>query len=455
MKTIILAAGQGTRMKSQQPKVVHKILNKCMINYVIDATKKANKNLNEDEEEIIVIIGYKGEEVKKAISEDIKFVFQEEQLGTGHCVKMAKEHIKKEDTVLIMYSDTPLITSNTIESLYKKQKEKNSDVVIVSTEVENPIGYGRVVIDKNYIRIVEDKDATEEEKNIKLINVGLYMFKGEALLYALDLLKPNNKQNEYYLTDTIEILLKNNYKADTLIAKDTEEFLGINNKMQLGEVSNILKEKINKEHMNNGVTIIDYKNTYISPDVKIGTDTEVYPNTIITGNTIIGSNCKIGSNCNLNNCTIGDNVIIESTVATECKIGDFSKIGPFAYIRPNSTIGENCKIGDFVEIKNSKIDNNTKASHLTYIGDSEVGKNVNFGCGTVTVNYDGTNKYKTIIEDNVFIGCNANLVAPVKLESNSFIGAGSTITKDVGEGMLAIARTSQTNNKNWKGPRKK
>jgi bifunctional UDP-N-acetylglucosamine pyrophosphorylase / glucosamine-1-phosphate N-acetyltransferase len=450
MKTIILAAGQGSRMKSDKPKVLHEILNKPMINYVIDAARSIKTTTNE----IIIVIGHKSDEVVKVVDNEIKCVIQEEQLGTGHAVKIAQDYIVGNEPILVLYGDTPLIKSETLTEFYNTHIKNNNDVTIITSLIDDSSGYGRVIIEGNSIRIVEDKDATIEEKNIKLVNVGIYMFKPSALNLALNMLKPNNAQNEYYLTDALEILSTLNHKVGSMLSDDYTEFLGINTRIQLANASNIIRKKINDYHMENGVTLIDTDRTYISPEVNIGYDTVIHPNCILTGKMEIGNKCVIGANCNLHNCIISNNVDISNSVASDCKIGQYTSVGPFAYIRPNSTIGENCKVGDFVEIKNSTLGNNTKASHLTYIGDTNAGSNINFGCGTITVNYDGSNKHKTTIEDNVFIGCNSNLIAPVTIEENSFVAAGTTVTKTVKQGTLAISRAKQTNIEGWVRPAK-
>ena len=296
---------------------------------------------------------------------------------------------------------------------------------------------------------MEYKDATEEEKLVKEINSGIYCFKGSSLKKALKLITNDNVQGEYYLPDALEIILKNGEKVNALSIGDVTEFFGVNNRIQLAEANKIMQKRINEKHMLNGVTIISPEDTYISDDVEIGCDTIIYPGCVFEGKTVIGEDCKVGPDVRLTDMKLSDNVTIQYTVAMESEVGSGTKVGPYAYIRPNSKIGENIKIGDFVEVKNSVIGNGTKVSHLTYIGDSDVGERINFGCGTVTVNYDGHKKFRTTIEDDVFIGCNANLVAPVTLKKGSYVAAGSTITKDVPEKALAVARNRQQNIEGW------
>ncbi|WP_058486513.1 bifunctional UDP-N-acetylglucosamine diphosphorylase/glucosamine-1-phosphate N-acetyltransferase GlmU [Defluviitalea phaphyphila] len=445
VSTLILAAGEGTRMKSKKSKVLHKVLGKSLVAHVIEAAKYAGSK------KICLVIGYKGEEVKKEIGDSVFYVTQKQRLGTGHAVMQAEEFIEDEGDILVLYGDTPLITGETLKNMIEIHRRENNGVTILSAILEDPTGYGRIIRDKegNFIKNVEQKDATKEELKVKEVNCGMYCFKSKVLKEALKELTNDNAQGEYYLTDTLHIILSKGYKVNTVIAKDNTEMLGCNSREQLSEVTQIMKRRINKKHMQEGVTIIDPENTYIEPEVVIGMDTIIYPGTYLQGNTIIGENCIIGPNSRICNSKIGDEVKIENSVILESEVNSNTTVGPFAYIRPNSNIGENVKIGDFVEIKNSNIGNNTKVSHLTYIGDADVGERVNFGCGTVVVNYDGKKKHRTIIEDDAFIGCNTNLVSPVKVHKKAFTAAGSTITKDVPQKALGIARTRQINKENW------
>ena len=446
LKTIILAAGEGKRMKSNIPKVLHKILNKTMIDYVIEQA------INFGSEEICIITGHKSKEVESSIkNKDLKFVKQNEQLGTGHAVMQAEQFIDENKDIIILYGDTPLITAETIKKLIEFHREKDNDCTIISSIVDDPKGFGHIIRDDNgiFVKNIEHKDANDEEKLINEINTGIYCFKGSVLKKYLNKITNNNSQNEYYLPDIFEIIISDNGKVDAMKTYDFTEFFGVNSKLQLSKAIEIMKNRINNKLMKNGVTIIDPQNTYIDCDVSIGSDTIIYPNCFIEGNTVIGEYCEIGPNSRITNMIIGNEVKLQSSTVVDSKIGDRTTVGPYAYIRPNSNIGEDVKVGDFVEVKNSNISNKTKISHLTYVGDTDCGKNVNFGCGTVTVNYDGKNKFRTTIEDNVFIGCNANLVAPVEIKKNSYIAAGSTITNDVPENVLAIARTKQKVIEGW------
>lgn len=443
---LILAAGQGTRIKSDIPKVLHKVCGKEMVNHVIDTMRKANID------DVNVIIGKGAELVKeKTSTKNVSYSLQEEQFGTGHAVKCAIDFLKdKKGVVGIFCGDAPLIKSETVENLFKNHLDNNNSATLLSSLVQDPTGYGRIVRDNNgeVLKIVEHKDCTDEELLINEMNAAIYCFDIELLVNSLDKLSNNNSQGEYYLTDVIGILKEEGKKVGALVI-DYEETIGVNSRVQLAEAENILRDRINIKHMVNGVTLIDPKSTYIGDDVEIGRDTIIYPNNILEGNTKIGEGVTLYPNSRISNSIILNNVEIQSSVILDSKIGENTTVGPFAYIRPESIIGNNARIGDFVEIKKSTIGDKTKVSHLTYIGDASVGENCNFGCGTVVVNYDGKTKNKTIIGDNSFIGCNTNLVSPVNIGDNTYIAAGSTITNDVNEGDLAIARARQRNIEGW------
>ena len=442
---IILAAGEGKRMKSEKSKVLHEVSFQPLVKWVIDAT--------EDAERQIVIIGHCGDQVREVLGNIVEFVEQKERLGTGHAVMQAKSCLENYDgDILIMTGDTPLVTRETINAAYEFHKKTGNTATVLTAEVDDPFGYGRIVRDENdnVKKIVEQKDASEEEKGICEINSGMYFFDAKELLAALGMLTNNNVQGEYYLTDTLEIILNKGLKIGAYVVEDTDEILGINDRVQLAEAQAIMQDRIVNKYLINGVTFLAPETAYIGKDVEIGNDTIIMPNTIIKGKTKIGSNCIIGPNTQITDSEIADYVEINSSVMLESSIDENTKVGPFAYIRPHSKIGKNIKIGDFVEIKNATIDDDTKVSHLTYVGDADVGKKVNFGCGTVLVNYDGAKKYRSTIEDNAFIGCNTNLVSPVTVKENAFIAAGSTITDDVPESSLAIARARQVVKKDWK-----
>lgn len=443
---IVLAAGQGTRMKSSLHKVLHKVCGKEMINHVIDTIKLAGiENIN-------LVIGSAAEEVRNNTEDrEVSYSMQGQQLGTGHAVMCAKDFLqKKQGNVAIFVGDAPLITEETVQRLFQLHETADYAVTVVTSVVDEPQKYGRIIRDDNgnVNKIVEFKDCSKEEIAVKEINSGMYCFKVDLLLEALKEIKNNNAQHEYYLTDAIQILKNKDYKVGALKVSH-EDITAVNSRSELAVVQNIMKRRINKIHMDNGVTIIDPSNTYIDCSVEIGKDTIIYPNNVLEGNTVIGEESIIYPNSRINNSRIYNKVTIQSSVILNSIIGDNTTVGPFAYIRPNSVIGENARIGDFVEIKKSTIGDGTKVSHLTYIGDTEVGEHCNFGCGTVIVNYDGKTKNKTVIGNNVFIGCNSNLISPVELKDNSYIAAGSTITDEVPEGDLAIARSRQTNKPGW------
>lgn len=446
LMAIVLAAGEGKRMKSKKTKILHEIYGKPMVQWVYQSVKSS------EVDEIVFVIGRNSEEVKKCMGNKVSYAMQEKQLGTGHAVIQAQEYLKnKEGQVLIMYGDMPLVTSKTILHAVNYHKEKNNAVTIITAEFDNPAGYGRIIRNNqdDVLEIVEDRDATSEQKKIKEINSGIYCFDINALRKALKELDNKNDQGEYYLTDTIKILIKKGFKAGAVKIKNKDELLGINDRIQLAEAGKVLKKRILDKLMIGGVTFIDPDSTYIDDEVEIGMDTIIHPSTTIKGKTQIGEECIIGSSTRIANSKIGNNVEIKESVVLESCIDNDTKIGPFAHLRPGSDIGKSVKIGDFVEIKKSIIGDDTKISHLTYVGDAEVGKGVNLGCGVVVVNYDGQNKHKTIIGDNSFIGCNVNLISPVEVKKNAYVAAGSTITDEVPENSLAIARNRQVIKENW------
>lgn len=444
-KAIILAAGKGTRMKSKYPKVVHKVCGKEMVNHIIDVSKKSGVK------DIVAILGHESDIVKSRLPENTVIAMQTEQLGTGHAVIMAKDHIKDEDTILVLCGDTPLIKEDTLKRLFNYHIENSYHATVLTTEVENPTGYGRIIRDKNLdlLKIVEQKDATEYETLVKEINSGIYCFNGKSLRESLDLLDNNNAQGEYYLTDTIKIIREKGNKVGAFNGSTIEELMGVNSRVELSKAEEIMRRRINESHMVNGVTIIDTNSTYIEADVEIGNDTIIYPGVMLRGNTKIGSGCTIEINSCITNSVVGDNSKVMNSTVIDSVIGENTTVGPYAYLRPKSKLGNNVKIGDFVEVKNATIEDNSKASHLSYIGDAHVGKDVNIGCGVVFVNYDGKNKFKSVVKDGAFIGSNSNLVAPVTVEKKGYIATGSTITDDVPEGSLAIARERQVVKEGW------
>ena len=407
--TLIMAAGKGTRMKSNKSKLVHKIYDKELVKRVAETAKEIGSD------EIVTVVGHLREEIEGVLGDMVQYAYQEELLGTGHAVMQASKFLEdKKGKVLILYGDVPIIRKETLENLILKSINNKEYATLLTAIYENPTGYGRIIRDEggNIKAIVEEKDANMFEKEIKEINSGIYCFDIEELLSAIKQIKPDNSQGEYYLTDVIRIMNEKGLKTGAVIVEDNTEILGVNDRTQLELLTRVLRMRINAEHMRRGVTIEDSNSTYIYDDVIIGTDTVIHPNTTIRNGVIIGENCEIGPN---------------------------------AHIRPNCIVGNNVKIGNNVEIKHAKIGNRTKVPHFIYLGECEVGEDCNIGCGVITCSYDGKKKYKTIIGNRAFIGGNVNLVAPVRIGDDTFIAAGSTITEDVPDGHFAIARQRQTN----------
>ena len=437
---IVLAAGKGTRMKSDKPKVVHEVLYKPMINHVVDELKALGVD------ETIVIVGHEADQVK-AIVDDVTFVDQTEQLGTGHAVLQAKDILANRDGMtLVLCGDAPLIRKETLKEFIAYHQEHHNQATIMSADCDPSTHYGRIIKENGQVTgIVEFKDLLESQKDITEMNTGEYCFDNKALFEALSQVTNDNAQNEYYLTDVIGIMNHQGLKVDAYKIDDFDEVGGINDRVALAQSTQFLRDRINREHLLNGVTIVDPSNTYIGRDVVIGHDTIIEPGCIIKGKTVIGSHCHIGPYCEFTNMEIKDNVEIKFSVLSDSIIESGVDIGPYARLRTNCHIHENAHLGNFVEMKKADFGAGSKASHLTYVGDAQVGQDVNFGCGTITSNYDGKNKSLTKIEDNVFIGCNTNLVAPVTVRKNAYIAAGSTITKEVDEDAMAIARARQEN----------
>ncbi|MED3642040.1 bifunctional UDP-N-acetylglucosamine diphosphorylase/glucosamine-1-phosphate N-acetyltransferase GlmU [Caldifermentibacillus hisashii] len=443
---IVLAAGQGTRMKSKLYKVLHPVCGKPMVRHVIDELKQIGAD------QIITVVGHGADEVKNELKDDSEFVLQEQQLGTAHAVMQARDLLlDKEGLTLVVCGDTPLLKADTIKAMIDYHINNHSKATILTAVAEDPTGYGRVIRnEQGYVeKIVEHKDASDEEKAVKEINAGTYCFDNASLFHALQKVTNNNAQNEYYLPDVIGILKDAGQTVTAFTTNDFTEIFGINDRVALAQAGKIMQQRINEKHMRNGVTIIDPEQTYIDATVVIGQDTVIYPGTMVKGNTVIGTDCIIGPNSEILNCDIGNRTSIRQSVTHDSKIGSDVQIGPFAHIRPQSLIHDEVRIGNFVEIKKTEFGRKSKASHLSYIGDANVGSNVNIGCGSITVNYDGVNKFKTIIKDGAFIGCNSNLVAPIEIGEGAYVAAGSTITDNVPGDSLSIARARQVNKENY------
>lgn len=443
IKTIILAAGEGTRMKSNTSKVLHKLLNKEILSYVIDSSKLENS-------ETIVISGKN----KTYIEENYKDILVKEQkigkdypYGTGYAVSLALDLVNDDDDVLVLNGDIPLIKKDSIEKFINFHRSKSYACSVLSTLVDDPKGYGRIVRDKQNLlyKIVEDKDTSEQEAKIKEINTGIYAFNGKKLKESIGEIDSKNSQNELYLTDCVEILKNENNKVGAYLGEDPSEFYGINNKKELVRAEKILRTRINDSYMEDGVIMQTPDIITIEPGVEIGKDTVISGYVKILGKTKIGENCIIEGSTRIVDSVISENVKIDNSVIEESKVGKNTDIGPFSHLRPKADLGENVHIGNFVEVKNSIVGSKTKAGHLAYIGDADLGDNINIGCGVIFVNYDGKFKHRSVVEEGAFIGSNSNLVAPVRVYKEGFIAAGSTITKDVEEGALSIERTEQKN----------
>ncbi|GCF94140.1 bifunctional protein GlmU [Enterococcus florum] len=443
---VILAAGKGTRMKSKLYKVLHPVAGKPMVEHIIERVIETKP------EQIVTIVGHGAEKVKAQLGERSEYALQAEQLGTGHAVVQAAEFLKgKKGTTLVISGDTPLLTSQTLDNLFDYHQGKKASATILTAHAEHPAGYGRIIRDHVGIveKIVEQKDATLEEARIQEINTGTYCFDNQALFDALEKIGTNNAQGEYYLTDIIEIMKNEDKTVAAYQTEDFEESIGVNDRIALAEANKIMRQRINKMHMINGVSFIDPAATYIDSGVEIGHDTIIEPGVQLQGKTVIGSDCVIGAHSKIVDSVIEDNVEIKSSVVEESVVRKHADVGPYAHLRPKADIGERAHIGNFVEIKKATIGEDTKVGHLTYVGDATLGKNSNIGCGVVFVNYDGKNKFHTNIGDHVFIGSSTNLIAPVTLEDNTVTAAGSTITQDVKEGDLAIARARQVNKEGY------
>ncbi len=443
INTIILAAGGSKRLKSKKSKVLHEILGKKVIEYVIDVSRSVS-------DYTIIIVSNSDKEIQSTFSDkNIKFAVQKEAIGTQNAVKSGL-HLVNAKSVLVLCGDTPTLKEETIKKLCEIHSEESNKLTMLSVYMNEPASYGRVKrIDGLIDSIVESKDASEEELKIKEINSGVYIFDYAELSRLIDRVTNDNVQKEYYLTDLVKIFKEEGLKVGALVIDDSTEIIGVNNRLDLHNATKIIQKRINEKHMLNGVTLINPDSIFIEPDVKIGRDVTIKQCTELKGTTIVSEDSVIGPNVTIENSVLGLGVEVRDSTVLNSKIGDNTKVGPYAYIRPNSNIGQSCKIGDFVEIKNSTLGDATKVSHLSYIGDSDLGENINVGCGTIFVNYDGKNKHRSIVEDNVFIGCNTNIVSPVRIGKGAFIAAGTTVTKDVESGALCIGRVRETQRKDW------
>lgn len=444
IKVVILAAGEGTRMKSSTPKVLHKAAGRSLVDWVVQAAKSVCKTP-------VVVYGSGGDAVPSALGESCEYALQSERKGSGHAVMAAADLIRGSEYTAVLAGDMPLIRPESIERMVKAAQEGEYAAYLLTGYLQDPTGYGRIKrnADGAIMGIVEQKDASEQEKEIQEVNLSLYCFQTEALLEALDEVKPSNAQGEYYLTDCIEILGKKGRKTGGEIIADMSECEGVNNRAQLAAAAGVLRERINHQHMLNGVSMIDPASTYIDAKVQIGRDTLLYPGVVLEGETVIGQGCTLYQGSRIVDSRIEDGAEVTNSVVLQSVVGECSKVGPYAYLRPNTVVGDHCRVGDFVEMKNATLGNRSKVSHLTYVGDSDVGEDVNIGCGVVFVNYNGKEKFRSRVEDRAFIGCNTNLISPVNVGKDSYIAAGATVTKDVPADSLLIARAREVIKEGW------
>lgn len=438
---VILAAGKGTRMKSKLHKVLHALNGLTMIEHVVRAVKETQVD------EIVTIVGYQAEKVKETLGETTKFAYQAEQLGTGHAVQQAEAMLANlEGNTLVITGDTPLLTSQTLSQIFEHHEATGAKATVLTAFAEDPTGYGRVIRDDqgNVSHIVEQKDCNPEELMVQEINTGTYIFDNQYLFKALKQVDNNNAQGEYYLPDVVKILKDQNELISAHMMEDMDEAIGINDRVALAEATRLMRIRINERHMRQGVTLFDPATTYIEADVEIGPDTIIEGNVSLKGKTVIGESCYISSGSEIVDSQLGDEVKVRQSVIEESQIGSNSDVGPFGHLRPQSILGSHVHIGNFVEVKKSQIGDYTKAGHLTYIGDAELGQHINVGCGTIFVNYDGKNKHKSTVGDESFIGSGVSIVSPVSIGKRAVLAADSSITEDVPDEALAIARSRQT-----------
>lgn len=450
LAVIVLAAGKGTRMRSNLAKVLHPLNGEPMICWPVAAAREVGAG------KIILVIGHQAEDVQHYFAghSDIVFAVQEEQLGTGHAVACAAPFLVGfRGPVLILCGDVPLIRQETLQEMLIRHRERQATISILTTVLDNPFGYGRVIKREGgrVLHIVEEKDATEEQKNVSEVNAGIYCVEAEFLAQAVASLRNDNAQGEYYLTDIVEMVTERGALCVAHQTTDTLEVMGVNDRVQLATAEAEMRRRINTRLMLDGVTIVDPATTYIDKNVAIGMDTVIHPHVHINGPAEIGAGCLLEPGVIIRKCRLGDRVVVKAgSVMTEAVLHDEVTVGPMAHLRPGTELREHVKIGNFVETKKMVMGEGSKASHLTYLGDATVGRNVNIGCGTITCNYDGVRKHRTVIEDEVFVGSDVQLVAPVTIGRNSLIAAGATITADVPPDSLAIARSPQVNKVGWK-----
>ena len=446
---LILAAGKGTRLKSSLPKVLHVLAGKSLIEHVIEAS------LPLEPYQTFIVVGHGSERVKTKLAglPAVSFLEQVPQLGTGHAVQLAAPLLRQhQGSVLILSGDVPLISTSSLRKIIRIHEDTGSSATLLSTLLEDPTGYGRVLRDSqgNVERIIEEKDASAQEKQLKEINAGIYCFKINGLCEVIGLLSAENSQKEYYLTDCVALLRGLNKHVSATVCEDPAEVSGINSRLDLARLERIVRDRKLEQLMMDGVTILDPDSTYVTPDVQVGHDTILYPNVFLERGSVVGSGCQIFPNVRISRSVLEDNVLVlDCSVISESHIQSHAQIGPFAHLRPHSKIGKGVRVGNFVETKNTEIGDGSKALHLSYLGDTQVGQDVNIGAGTITCNYDGTTKHKTVIEDRVFVGSDSQLIAPVTIHEGAYIAAGSSISEEVPPDSLAIARSRQVIKENW------
>jgi len=444
---LILAAGKGTRFKSDRIKVLHPLLGKSMLQLVVDSI------LGLKPQKIYVVVGYQKDEIRKEMQSDkVALVHQKEQLGTAHAVMAANSALRKDidKDVLIINADLPLVRTQTLKPLLTLHRKDKNSLTFLSAELDNPNGFGRIIRSEGNIKVIEEKDASPSVKKIKEVNTGIYLFKAKDLLASLPKVSNQNKKREYYLTDVTEIMIQEGRKVGSYKTPNAVDFVGVNSRYELAQAIDVLRERKIRDLTEKGVTVLDPRTTWIDLDVKIGPDTVIYPSVVIEGRSVIGRECRLYPFTHIRDTRVGNSVeILGSTMIEKSIIENEARVGPFSRLRPNSIIRKKAKVGNFVEIKNTDLGRMSKAMHLSYLGDTEIKKEVNVGAGTITCNYDGKKKHKTYIDEGAFIGSGTELIAPVKIGKKAYIGAGSTITKDVSPEALAVSRSKQVEKKNW------
>ena len=445
---VVLAAGEGKRMKSKSPKALHKAAGKALTGWVVDAAREATGA------EPVLVIGSGANVVREHFGDKLHYAVQEQQLGSGHAVMAAREFLVGEGYAIVVAGDMPLIKAETLRSIAQRAQEKALGVCLLTAYIPDPTGYGRVLREGAGVRIVEHRDATETERAVKEVNLSVYCFHIPALLKALGGLKANNDQGEYYITDCVHDIVRQGYAAEAVVCQDPDEYIGVNDRVQLAEAARLLRKRINNGLMMDGVTIVDPDSTYIEAGVTVGQDAVIYPGVTLEGKTVIGEDAILYPGSRIYNSTVGKGTKVQNSVLLDSVVGENSTIGPYAYLRPGTVVGNGCRVGDFVEVKNAVIHDGAKVSHLSYIGDGEIGEKSNIGCGVVFVNYDGQKKSKTTVGKNAFVGCNANLIAPVTIGDGAYVAAGSTVTDDVEPDSLCIARSRQTVIPGWASRRR-